>query len=312
VLQDSAPWGYLRADGVDAVLYVDGNRRVHEITRVGATSIDLDYGIAPINAPMAAGGQFNGPVPDVIGYVRADNRSAVVYRDTNSHVIEILHNPGGNPSWVVYDLTSLSGAQVVVAKGSAFPYARSDGYNTIVYAANDAQIHELAAFNTTGPGSGAWGDYSLSVVTGTFTGPSSDPWGYRRSDGWNCVVYIGDDNKLHELAFYPGSGWSHGILPAVSPWSGLHRRPSGYIRGDGLNAVVYLGTDGLIHELLLSGGWTDSILPMPNSIVQVSQLFGHRASGSRSSVLFRALDLGDWKGFELSKPLAGSWGLQGF
>ena len=208
-LLDSAPWGYMRADSVDVVLYIDVNRHVHEIRRVDSTNFDLDFALPPINAPLAHGGQQNGPVPDAIGYLRAGFRSAVIYRDTNDHVVELLHNPGGNPSWVVSDLTVLSGSQFIVGKGSPFPYARSDNYNTIVYTANDGHIHELATFGTPGSGTGTWGDADLSSVAGALGSASTNPWGYRRSDGFNVVVYVGDDGKMHELAL-GGGGWSTG------------------------------------------------------------------------------------------------------
>ena len=308
---DSAPWGYLRADGVEAVLYIDVNRHVHEVRRSGTTFIDLDFTSTPINAPLTAWGQQNGPLPDAIGYVRTGLKSAVIYRDSNNHVIELLHTPGANPAWVASDLTVLSGSQFIVGKGSAFPYARSDGYNTVVYVANDGHIHELATFATPGSGTGTWGDYDLTAVTGTFSQATSDPWGYRRSDNCNAVLYA-SDGALHELALCPGSGWGYGLLPAVSPLGGLHRRPSGYIRADGVNAVVYVGSDASIHELALTGGgWVDSVIPVPD-VIQISQLFGHRAPGNRSSILFRGLRFGFAHGYELSMPSGGNWNLQEF
>jgi hypothetical protein len=247
VLQDSAPWGYRRVDNVDCVLYIDVNRHVHEISRTGFSFTDLDYSAPPINAPLAFGGQFNGPVPDAIGYVRAGNRAAVVYRSSNNHVIEILRVPFANPSWIVNDLTALSGTQFIVGKGSAFPYARSDGYNTIVYVANDNHVHELATFGTPSSGTGAWSDADLSFAAGTFTEPTSDAWGYKRSDNCNAVVYATDGN-LHQLALCPGGGWSYSLLPTASPaLGGLHRRPSGYVRADGVTTVVYVGFDDSIH-----------------------------------------------------------------
>jgi hypothetical protein len=312
MLMDSAPWGYRRADGVDAVLYVDVNRHVHEIRPSGSSFIDLDYTLSPINAPLAFGGQQNGPVPDAIGYVRAGGRSAVVYRSHDNHVIELFHNPGGNPSWVVNDLTVLSGSQFIVGKGSAFPYARSDSYNTVVYAANDAHIHELATFATPGPGTGGWGDGDLSFVSGAFTDPTTDPWGYVRFDDCNSVVYVAADGAMHELALFPGGSWGHYVLPAVSPLGGLHRRPSGYLALDAFAAVAYVGADDSIHQLaLMSNGWVDSVIPVPG-VIQKSQLFAHLAPSPRMSILFRGLADGFAHGYELTKTSSGSWTLKEF
>jgi hypothetical protein len=300
----SAPWAYRRGDGVEAIVYIDANRHVHEITSSG----NFDYQPSPISAPLAAPAPANGPVPDVIGYVRSDGRSAVVYRGENNHVIEIISNPAIGPRWLVYDLTSQSGAQVIANKGSVFPYVRSDSYSTLIYIGSDNHIHELAHY-----GELAWGDGDLSAATGdTAVAPATDPWPYARSDGYNSIVYVGADGLMHELAYLPGTWWGSWLLPAVSPQAGPFMRPSGYIRGDGLNIVVYLGSDALIHQLaLVNGAWSDSTIATGN-VFPTSQLFGHRPPGRLGSVLFRGTNAGVVHGYELSLPSNGAWGLQEF
>jgi hypothetical protein len=277
----SAPWGYVRADVVDAVLYIDANRHVHEITQSGPTSfVDRDYSAAPVSAPLAAPAPLNGQVPDVIGYVRADGNSAVIYRSDTNHVIEIANQ---SISWVVTDLTSSSSATVTVGRGGPFPYVRTDGYNSVVYIASDNHMHELAMISPPN-----WADYDLFVASGN-TGasmPISDPWGYQRSDGYNSVLYISIDRLMHELAYHSGGGWGNYVLPASI---GPNDRPSGYVRKDGISTVVFVNNFGLVHELALVGGsWSDAELPN-GGYSPVGQLFGHQAPQSTGSILFEGL-----------------------
>ena len=140
---EGAPWGYRRADGVGAVLYVDMNRHVHEIPTLGF--------------------QLHRPRLHLASDQRAPRiRRSVQRSHTGRHRVraggrgEARWFTGATPAtssscstfpavliWVVNDLTALSGSQFIVDRGSPFPYARSDSYNTIVYVANDAQVHEL-------------------------------------------------------------------------------------------------------------------------------------------------------------------------
>ena len=301
----SNPWGYKRHDGPDTIVYLDQNSHVHE---VGTADIDFAMSFG-INAPLAATAPWDGsgPVPDLIGYLRGDNQSsALVYRSRENHVIEIRSNFSAQPPWLVTDLTNVSGANVTAPIGSAFPFVQSDGWNTILYFASDSHIHQLA-----NNGSSQWYDNDVYVMSGETVAPSSDPWGYKRSDGWNAVVFVGADSKIHELA-NDTLRWYRGILPSIQAVGGLYARPSGYIRADNVNAVVYTGGDNAIHELSLSSGWIDSVLPTPNARSS-GQLFGHLAPGNRSSVLFQGGDqFGANHRYELSLQVGGQWVLQAF
>jgi hypothetical protein len=300
---NSAPWGYRRHDGANAVVYIDPNSHLHEIILSGAHVSDTDFSNT-FNVPPAATGD---PVPDVIGYVRSDNRSALVYRNNANHVIEVLSNFGNDPAaWVWTDLTIAASAPVTITAGSAFPWVRSDGLHSIVYIANDNHIHDL--FTDLSPN---WFDGDLSAASGETIAPSSDPWGYRRADGFNAVVFVGTDNKLHELGYFPGGGWGTAILPAVNPSGGLYRRPSGYVRADGLNAVVYVSGSTSLHEVeLREGSWVDATLAF-NCQSPISQPFGGLAAANRSSVLFRAGPTSTNR-YELSSFSLGPWSLQRF
>ena len=207
LMAGSTPWGYRRHDGVSAVLYLDPNGHIHE-----RTSADVDITALYASWTVAAGPEdSNAEVPDVIGYIRSDGKSAIVVRGSNNDVWEIRSNFGSQPPWLATDLTAVSRAPYKVSWGSAFPYVRSDGANTIVYIATDNHIHELASW-----GNGAWGDADLSAAAGdTRAMPTSPPWGYQRSDRYNTVVFIGSDERVHELAYFPGGRWSTANLPSV-------------------------------------------------------------------------------------------------
>ena len=105
------PSGYVRSDGINAVLYatapsqgsllyelrLDNGWRYYELTAV----------------PNAARGY------DPTGYVRADGISAVVYRSTDGHIQELRLGT----TWQSADLTSLAAAPIAVA--DPWPYNRS-------------------------------------------------------------------------------------------------------------------------------------------------------------------------------------------
>jgi hypothetical protein len=242
----------------------------------------------------------------VIGYVRSDNQSAVVYRSETDHIIELRSNFGGQPQWLVTDLTVTSGAAVTASQGSPFPYLRSDFVNTIVYLASDDHIHELSSL-----GNGTWFDSDLFAAAGATATPTTEPWGYKRSDGVNSVVFVDSASKVRELTL-SGGYWTLYTLPSAFAMSGPFARPSGYVRPGPVNAVVYQALGGTVHELSLSGGaWTDAVLPTPG-ITARGQLFGHAAPGNRSSVLFSGQMMGTYHRYELSLPFGGQWGLQQF
>ena len=137
-------------------------------------------------------------------------------------------------------------------------YVRSDGRNAVIYrSSNDLVIEILSE-------SGGWVVNSLLHFAGAQVGvEKGSPFPYRRSDGCNTVIYIGNDNHIHELANC-GGGWGDYDLsaytgdttaPSSDPWA--------YRRSDGWNSIVYVATDGKMHELAFhsSFGWGAFILP---------------------------------------------------
>ena len=284
---------------------------------------DRDFCASPINAPPAAAAPpFGaGPIPDAIGYVRSDGVTAVIYRSSANHIIEVAtQSPAITVTWVVSDLTTFTSGPDATT-GSAFPYVRTDNTNSIVYIAADNHIHEIAS---TFPNPPYWQDWDLYANSGENIAPSTDPWAYRRSDGKSAVVFIATDNKLHELSLTPGSAcgntaWCAGIITAAtSPTGGLFRRPSGYIRTDSKNAVVYISGSGTsLHEVrLTAGGWVDGEIPL-NGFSPSGQPFGYTApnngtfhqggSGLRNYVDLEGSKTGEGQvGIEVSLPASGT------
>jgi hypothetical protein len=292
----SAPWGYTRSDALEAIMYADPSRHIHELALLSNGLLDTDF-TAAFGAPAVA--LESQGVTDIIPYVRSDRRNSIVYRAFTGHVIQITSNFGGQPSWLVQDLTNLSRAGVIVRNGSPFPYVRFDGLNTIVYVANGGHIHELAnTSDLTG-----WIDSDLSIASGDTSNPASSPWGYRRADGYNTVVYVNDVGELRELAEPCGpTGWCTNPLPAASP-SPL--RPSGFVGNvSGLSNVVYVSNSGSIHALLLYfGTWSDTALPMPPNVTAASEAFGHSPTEDPGKVLFLGRDIvtGDTHACEITQ-----------
>jgi hypothetical protein len=322
----TSPWGYVRSDGVNAVVYIDSAEHVHEVTQNGSGQwTDIDFTSSPvINAPLGMV-SLGSATHDIMAYVRSDGRNAIVYRGLNDHVYEIASNVPSSPPWGVSDLTLVTGGPDVGLDGPV-GYVRTDGVNSIVYTASDLRIHEIAS--NVG-GSPPWIDNDLFVASGASVPAHTGPWPYVRSDNVNSVLYVGSDNpgttsQIYELSLKIGTTcgprpWCVRILPTASNpnlW-----RPTGYVQWDGVNAVAYVTSTGVNNPptnslRMLSwrpGKTTTFSNVLPTGIPFVSAPFGHRAPGSRSSILYAGDDLaGEIHGFELSAPSGVAWQLQEF
>ncbi len=308
-----APWGYVRSDNVNAVTYVSQDQHVHELSETSdGVWVDSDLSLPPVNAPMAS-----VDATDAIGYVRTDGNNAVVFKGTDDHIYEIADSGSGFQSAVVVDVTSVAGGLEVMF-GSAMPYLRSDGKNDIVFVAIDGHVHEVLD-DAVDPSK--WIDSDLFINSGETVPPSTDPWGYKRFDNVNAVVYVGSDSKLHELSYEAGTAcntrfpWCTGIIAAATnPSGGVGNRPSACVRWDNLDTVVYVSDLKTLREVTMAPGgmWSDEALPLPWG-VSAGQPFTHRASGTRNAVLFaESSPLAGIGMYELSLPEDGSWQLEVF
>ena len=317
-VQGGTPWGYKRSDNVNAVVYIDSNRHLHELSQWGGVWTDNDfYSVYGINAPLAAtSGQ------EVFGYARADGVNTIIYTDSNKHIIEVSSNFGGSgPPWRPNDLTALFGAPVSYSQS---PYPFRGVYNTdaIVYGASDQHIHALWLV------SGAWADHDLSIASGDLMSPSSQPWanGNRNEasvPGNNQVVFTGTDLKLHRLydsGACGGAGWCSEILPSsnISP----SHRPVSFFSPDFSLSFLYveggLGAGDKLHLVskprdnpVLS--WTDTVI-YSGGTSSLGDPFGYVPEAlARVSVVFtKAATAGGTWGVEAWKPCVpgagGYWG----
>jgi hypothetical protein len=106
------PWGYVRADGNNAIVYRGTDSMVHEILFTPSGNPQWTHLTLP--GVSAAGNPS--------GYVRADNLSAVVYRAAADGSI---HELVRNPNWADGSLNIASGVPVVSTSGD--PVGRKIG-----------------------------------------------------------------------------------------------------------------------------------------------------------------------------------------
>ena len=243
----SDPFGYVRNDGINAVVYAGVDEHIHEL-RLEGTWIHADLTIMPDpDAPNT----YIDERP--FAYDRGDGINAIVYEwpgcicGRPPHIIELRLDSTG---WDWADLTAISIPQAPIASSEFTAYVRSDGIPTINYRGIDSHIHDLRLET-------AWYHYDLTDATGAGDAyEGSAPYGYVRSDGINAIVYAaGVFSDLHIYEFYLQNTWHHYELTSI-PNAKLGGYPIGYVRSDGLNAVVYRGMNDHILEIRLErDGW---------------------------------------------------------
>jgi hypothetical protein len=235
------PFGYVRSDGINAVVYVGADRHIHEL-RLEGTWIHADLTIlTDPDAPNAWGGQRP------FAYDRGDGINAIVYNShPDKHIIELrLDNTG----WVWADLTAISIPNAPIAWSELTAFVRS-GIPTINYSCSAGHIHEVRL-------DPAWYHYDLTgaVPGAPIANDWTTPYGYVRSDGSNDIVFtVGKYPDSHIYDFYLDNTWHYYEMTSV-PNAKLGIRPIGYVRADGVSAVVYQGIDDHIHEIRLETEW---------------------------------------------------------
>jgi hypothetical protein len=228
----SNPYGYVRSDGISAVVYTGSDGHIYEL-RLEDVWIWADLTAISVS-PWAA----SGP----IAYVRGDGINAIVYvASYDNHICELWLDG----SWNWADLTALTLAPLSMSALSV--YVRSDGISTINYTGYDGHIHEIRL--ETG---WIWSD--LTMISGA-PGTGYRPFGYVRGDGINAIVYStagADPGHVYELRL--DNGWQYYELTSV-PNAIPGYIPVGYVRADGISSVVYRGEDFHINEIRLETVW---------------------------------------------------------
>lgn len=231
--------GYVRADGINAVIFRAEDGHVHELALEGGTRWTHWDLTAAAGAPTGAAQQPSGSVH---AFARPDGVTAVLYASDDGRVRQL--RLGTDRSWRSQTLTSSGNPK---AHGHGLTgYIRTDGVVAIVYRGKDKHLYELTR--------DANGEFDvlhdLTAITGAAPA-EGHVHAYNRADGISTVIYEGPDFHTHELALEGGVAWSHNDLTAgIGSRPGF--QPSGYIRGDGSTAIVYYDTDQKVRQLKLS------------------------------------------------------------
>jgi hypothetical protein len=187
---DVAPVGYVRADGVSSVVYVDQNRHVHEMTLpVGGTWSTAD--LSNMTGATAA-------MSSLRAYSRGDGVSAIVYLDSAGSVHEISLSG----TWSHANITAMTnGPSAHVVS----PYVRSDGISALIVMTNSIQhIHEISLGPT------GWNDFDMNAVLNTapIADFSTAPGGYVRADNISTIVYQATGTRHIIEMGLTGSTWA--------------------------------------------------------------------------------------------------------
>lgn len=209
---------------------------------------------------QATGAPLPSIVSKLVGYAWEEGGTKqVVYLDMRRHIIELYSGADGKWRWA--DLSEITPG----ALGQALPrsvYARFSAYawkagrsKQIVYLAEDGHIHELYA----GIGYG-WRHADLTVLSGAPAPvPDGDVVGYAWEAGKaKQVVYVAEDDKIHELYAGIGYSWRHADLTDATR-SGNFYWPAdasiagaidGYAApGGGTKHVVFRSSQGHLFSL---------------------------------------------------------------
>jgi hypothetical protein len=186
----------------------------------------------------------------LVGYEWPEGRSKQVsYISQDRHVHELVVGIGG--TWQHADLTTLASAPEAMSRflvGYAWPEGET---KQVAYLGPNGHIQELSVHT-----GGNWQCTDLSAITGAPPAvqvTAGFSWTTGRS---KQVIFVGDDDHIHELMVEMDRPWRHVDLTAITnaPIPGS-KRMVGYewTRGQ-CKQIAYVGQDGHIHELFLEAG----------------------------------------------------------
>jgi hypothetical protein len=186
----------------------------------------------------------------LVGYEWHEGRSKqVAYISQDHHLHELSVAVGG--SWQHSDLTALASAPRAINRflvGYEWP---EGGSKQMAYLGQDGHIQELSIRMGE-----TWQHSDLNSITGAppaIAVTSGYSWSTGRS---KQVVFVGDDEHIHELSVAMGESWQHVDLTASA---NAPRPDSKYMVGyqwqtGQCKQVAYVSQDGHIHELFLESG----------------------------------------------------------
>lgn len=203
----------------------------------------------------------------------------VAYISQDHHLHEFFVGAGQN--WQHADLTRLASAPRAINRflvGYAWP---EGGSKQVAYIGQDGHIHELSVKMGEN-----WHHADLNAITGAPPAVQITA-GYSWSNGRSKqIVFVGDDDHIHELSVEMGKPWYHVDLTALTN-AALPSSKSmvGYEWAEGASKqVAYVSQDGHIHELFLHAGhkWQHADLTALTSAPRARDLMvGYQWRGGR-------------------------------
>jgi hypothetical protein len=271
------PTGYVRGDGVNAVVYYGRDYHVHELHLSGTQWYDNDL-------TQLYGGPGN-PNGDLAAYVRSDGASSVVYCSFNDYHIHEYYLLSGYSYWQERDLTLASGG--AECYDSPVAYQRSDGINSVVFASYASPSHVWELYSSK-PQS-AWFAGDLSAISGTNVDTLSFTLtAHVRPNNVNSVVFQNyENNHIHEISLVPGQSWHHLDLTAQTGAPPASSRAFGYTRSDGVSSYVFADTSGWFGEITLSGStWSYNLMGNFISARCAANFTAYRRSDNVNAVVY--------------------------
>lgn len=206
----------------------------------------------------------------LVGYEWHEGRSKqVAYISQDHHLHELFVGVGGE--WQHADLTTLASAPRAINRflvGYAWP---EGGSKQVAYVGQDGHIQELSVRM-----GGTWQHADLNSITGAppaIAITAGFSWSAGRS---KQVVFVGDDDHIHELSAEIDKPWQHVDLTALT---NAPLPSSKYMVGYQWEAghckqVAYVSQDGHIHELFLEAGkrWQHADLTVLTSSPRATDL----------------------------------------
>jgi hypothetical protein len=188
----------------------------------------------------------------LVGYEWFEGRSKQVdYISQDRHIHELVVGIGGN--WQHADLTAMTGAPNAMSRflvGYAWP---EGGTKQVSYLGPDGHIQELCVHT-----GGNWQCSDLSAITGAPPAVQVTA-GYSWTAGRSKqVIFMGDDDHIHELTVEMDRAWRHVDLTALTnaPIPGSKRMVGYEWTQRQCQQIAYVGQDGHIHELFQEAGKT--------------------------------------------------------
>jgi hypothetical protein len=222
------PMAYVRADGVNAIVYRTAAGHIIELRRGSRGFLKTDL--------MAASGAPSDvdAASDPVATVRSDGYSSVVFRSTAGQVVELYRAVGGD--WHIGSPSGVAGAPVAVDR--PFVYTERDGTNAIVYRTDLNRIIKLTLSGS------QWTSAQIA------TNGAGSPVAYTRTDAVTAVMFRNTANKLVQVT---GATTD---LTTLTGAANAATSPAIYVRNDGFNAVLFETSANHVGELFVQRGGT--------------------------------------------------------